>query len=63
MGLNDTDATGQEESDAPDIYSKNKVTKGDLEYVEYFMPEDEYKHGPVNYEYLFLHHTAGWHNP
>ena len=63
MGLNDTDVTGQEESDAPDIYSKNKVTKGDLEYVEYFMPEDEYKHGPVNYEYLFLHHTAGWHNP
>lgn len=63
MGLNDTDVTGQEESDAPDIYSKNKVTKGDLEYVEYFMPEDEYKHGPVKYEYLFLHHTAGWHNP
>jgi len=24
MGLNDTDVTGQEESDAPDIYSKNK---------------------------------------
>jgi len=63
MGLSDTDATGQEDSDAPNIYSKNKVTKGDLEYVEYFMPEDEYKHGPVNYEYLFLHHTAGWHNP
>ena len=63
MGLNDTDATGQEESDAPDIYSKKKVNEGGLEYVEYFMPEDEYKHGPVNYEYLFLHHTAGWHNP
>ena len=63
MGLSDTDATGQEDSDTPDIYSKNKVTKGDLDYVEYFMPEDEYKHGPVNYEYLFLHHTAGWHNP
>lgn len=63
MGLNDTDATGQQESDAPDIYSKKKVNEGGLEYVEYFMPEDEYKHGPVNYEYLFLHHTAGWHNP
>jgi len=63
MGLSDTDATGQKDSDAPDIYSKNKVTKDGLEYVEYFMPEDEYKHGPVNYEYLFLHHTAGWHNP
>jgi len=63
MGLNDTDVTGQEESDAPDIYSKKKVNEGGLEYVEYFMPEDEYKHGPVKYEYLFLHHTAGWHNP
>lgn len=63
MGLNDTDATGQTESDSPDIYSKNKVSKGGLDYVEYFMPEDEYKKGPVHYEYLFLHHTAGWHNP
>ena len=24
---------------------------------------DEYKAGPINAEWLFLHHTAGWHNP
>ncbi|MBL4774744.1 MAG: peptidoglycan-binding protein [Mariprofundus sp.] len=30
---------------------------------KYFLPEGEYKQGPTPKEYLFLHHTAGWHNP
>jgi len=30
---------------------------------QYFLPKGEYKNGPTNKEYLFLHHTAGWHNP
>jgi len=30
---------------------------------EYFLPKGEYKDGPTPKEYLFLHHTAGWHNP
>lgn len=30
---------------------------------KYFLPEGEYKAGPTPKEYLFLHHTAGWHNP
>jgi len=30
---------------------------------KYFLPQDEYKQGPTRKEYLFLHHTAGWHNP
>lgn len=30
---------------------------------EYFLPKGEYLEGPTNKEYLFLHHTAGWHNP
>lgn len=30
---------------------------------QYFLPKGEYKEGPTNKEYLFLHHTAGWHNP
>lgn len=30
---------------------------------QYFLPKGEYKTGPTNKEYLFLHHTAGWHNP
>ena len=27
------------------------------------MPKDEYLSGPIKAEWLFLHHTAGWHNP
>jgi hypothetical protein len=30
---------------------------------EYFLPKGEYIDGPTNKDYLFLHHTAGWHNP
>jgi len=30
---------------------------------KYFLPKGEYKEGPTGKEYLFLHHTAGWHNP
>ena len=28
-----------------------------------FLPKGEYLEGPTEKEYLFLHHTAGWHNP
>ena len=27
------------------------------------LPKGEYKPGPTRKEYIFLHHTAGWHNP
>ncbi len=30
---------------------------------KYFLPNGQYKEGPTQKEYLFLHHTAGWHNP
>jgi len=30
---------------------------------QHFLPKGEYLDGPTNKEYLFLHHTAGWHNP
>ncbi len=30
---------------------------------KYFLPQGEYKEGPTQKEYLFLHHTAGWNNP
>lgn len=35
----------------------------DLDIKEHFLPEGQYMKGPTNKEYLFLHHTAGWHNP
>ena len=34
-----------------------------LQIHKYYLPKGEYKAGPTQKEYLFLHHTAGWHNP
>lgn len=34
-----------------------------LVVTKYFLPKGEYKEGPTQKEYLFLHHTAGWHDP
>jgi hypothetical protein len=38
-------------------------TKEGLAIETHFLPKGEYKEGPTPKEYLFLHHTAGWHNP
>lgn len=29
----------------------------------HFLPKGEYIDGPIKNDYVFLHHTAGWHNP
>jgi hypothetical protein len=66
MGLLDTDSTDKEplHEKATGIYTKKSyVTSNGLEVIEYFMPKDEYLTGPIKPEWLFLHHTAGWHNP
>ena len=65
MGLADTDNTSLSEAIPGHLkFSKKQyITKNSLDVVEYFMPKDEYKQGPINAEYVFLHHTAGWHNP
>jgi len=39
------------------------LRSGSIEIKQQFLPSGEYKKGPTNKEYLFLHHTAGWHNP
>ena len=30
---------------------------------QHYLPKGEYKEGPTNKEYVFIHHTAGWNNP
>lgn len=52
MGLATTDFSEQ-------IYT----TENGLIIERHFLPVGEYKTGPTNKEYVFLHHTAGWHNP
>lgn len=46
-----------------DDSEKTFETSNGLIVNRHFLPEGEYKNGPTNKEYLFLHHTAGWHNP
>ena len=46
-----------------DISEKFYVTENGLEVEQYFLPSGEYKQGPTNKEFAFIHHTAGWHNP
>jgi hypothetical protein len=66
MGLADTDLSksmGKAEMSKSN-YSKNEYkSPNGLDVVEFFMPSDEYLKGPIKPEWLFLHHTAGWHNP
>ena len=40
----------------------NESTNG-LLIEQYFLPKGEYLVGPTNKDYVFLHHTAGGHNP
>jgi hypothetical protein len=46
-----------------DSSEKLFITESGMQINKYFLPSDEYKAGPTQKEYLFLHHTAGWHNP
>ena len=52
MGLATTDNSEQ-------IYT----TENGLIINKHYLPKGEYLEGPTKKEYVFLHHTAGWHNP
>jgi hypothetical protein len=52
MGLATTDAS-----------EKVYTTENGLIVHRHFLPVGEYCSGPIKPEWLFLHHTAGWHNP
>jgi hypothetical protein len=46
-----------------DDVDKVYTTSNNLEIEPYYLPTGEFKPGPTKKEYIFLHHTAGWHNP
>jgi len=52
MGLGSTDDS-----------EKTYQTSGGLSIKRYFLPKGEYKDTRTQKEYVFIHHTAGWHNP
>jgi len=35
----------------------------DLQVHKHYLPKEQYVDEPTDKDYLFLHHTAGWHNP
>lgn len=50
--------------DASGFYTKKAYnTQNGLQISQWYMPKDEYKSGPIDAQWVFLHHTAGWHNP
>ena len=67
-GLDDDGIVGPATWDAMGIATtdnseKTYTTENGLIVNRHFLPHGEYKSGPTNKEYIFLHHTAGWHNP
>jgi N-acetyl-anhydromuramyl-L-alanine amidase AmpD len=46
-----------------DNADKTYTTDTGLIISEYFMKSDQYNRGPIDAEWLFIHHTAGWENP
>ena len=60
VGPNTWDAMGLATTDSSE---QTYVTENGLIIERHFLPSGEYKIGPTSKEYVFLHHTAGWHNP
>jgi hypothetical protein len=46
-----------------DVSERVQIAPSGLIINQHFLPKGEYKNGPTKKEFLFLHHTAGWHNP
>lgn len=67
MGLSPDGMVGDETMESMGLFtsdnSETTYVVGDLKVKKYYLPKGEYYGGPTDKEYLFLHHTAGWHNP
>ena len=46
-----------------DNSEKSYLTENGLLINKHYLPQEEYKEGAWDKQYLILHHTAGWHNP
>ena len=60
VGPKTWDAMGLATTDISETYY---FDSNEIEIQKHFLPKGEYKEGPTEKEYIFLHHTAGWNNP
>ena len=56
-------AVPEEVDEDTDVKAQYFTTKYNQIIHRHFLPKGEYVEGPVNNEYIFLHHTAGGSNP
>jgi hypothetical protein len=63
VGLKTWTTMGLDQLITTDMSERVNSSNSGLIIEEYFLPKDEYLIGPTNKEYVFLHHTAGGHNP
>jgi len=54
---------GPQTFEAMELLDSDSFTPIIGEVENYYMPSNEYLHGPYENEYIFLHHTAGHSNP
>jgi len=67
-GLTDDGIVGPETSNhmglsSTDLSEKFYTTSNGLQVEQYYLPHGEYIDEITKKEYVFLHHTAGWHKP
>lgn len=67
-GLTDDGVVGPETSNymglsSTDLSEKFYTTSNGLQVEQYYLPHGEYIDEITKKEYVFLHHTAGWHKP
>ena len=60
VGPNTWDAMGLATTDNSE---SSYTTENGLIINKYYLPRGEYKTGPTDKEFVFIHHTAGWQNP
>lgn len=63
VGPNTWKKMGLDSMATTDVSERHVELPNGLVIKQDFLPAGEYLAGPTNKEYLFLHHTAGWHNP
>jgi hypothetical protein len=63
VGPKTWDAMGLDQQATTDLSEQHVESESSLSFKQYYLPKDEYLAGPTKKEYLFLHHTAGGHNP